>query len=61
MKLDKKTIPNHKYTVTFGVKQTEKISKICNEENITPITFIKKNLNENIDNILNLNKILEKK
>ena len=41
MSLKNKTIPKYSYSVTFGVKQIEKIEKECNEQNKTPKAFIK--------------------
>ena len=42
-KLPKKpVVPGHNYTVTFGVRQTEKIEKAANIVNETPRNFIEK-------------------
>lgn len=35
-------VPGHNYTVTFGVRQTEKIEKAANIVNETPRNFIEK-------------------
>lgn len=48
----KKTIPGHKYKISFGVIQAENIGNAANLVNETPRDFIKKSTLDNAEAII---------